>query len=135
MSGLSNAVYSVLFADSTLGALLGTYKTLACVFTVLPDDAPRPYILIPGNTDRVPFDTKNRRGWEYSSDIIVVVDEEGSRKVLGEITDRIVVLLHRPVTLLTVDGSLSFLNEVTGPEQSLSDDSVIVDRLTIRAIT
>ena len=103
MNALTVAIRNRMTGDTTLTAMLSTYRGGPAVFTIdpIPGDVNLPCIVASGAVADVPFDTFGAIGREVTCDIRCYAANDGSRVVLSDIVERVRVLFHRvqlPVT-------------------------------------
>lgn len=127
------ATNTLLRADSTLTAKLGTFLTAPCIFTghVVPSAAPRPYIHIRTPVALSDFSSKDLRGWEVTFELLIVSDRAESGELAYEISDIVLEDLHR--ASLTITGETHLLTECTGmsPVNTSDDLSAILLTFTV----
>lgn len=130
MNSLTAAINTKLSGDSTLTALLGTYRSSPAIFTgdLAPEDIDltAAYIVIkPPFSDEPILDTKNSTGRRLIRDIVCWAPHKDnySIKDLETIGERVRTLLHRVV--LTVSGYTNIISLTSGPIQAPQDDHMI----------
>lgn len=127
------AVYTALAGDSTLTALLGTYSSATCIFegSLVPSQAPRPYVSLRPLKRFQTFDTKNYTGSRLDLDIACFTDERETTAVLEQIYSRIINVLHR--SELSMTDTNVFL-ELTGSTDLPTDENISGHLLTFTFI-
>lgn len=130
MSAITKAFFDRMNTDSTLIALLGTYKSAPAVFTKRPLppgldlDAHGPYVLTSGEAvqDPGPADVKNSSGREIVRDIFCYTKLSESVAVVESIGNRIRALFHRQVFSIT--GFSIIVADASGPIEADEDDAL-----------
>jgi len=109
------AVVDKLLADSTLTALLSTYKTKAAIFAVdpAPEGADFPYIIVGPLVDNAPMDTKNSLGRTVRIDMRCYADNNGNSATIETISERVRTVLHR--NSITISGHTWVSTDCFGP--------------------
>ena len=117
------AVADKLIADTTLTALLTTYKTLPAIFAVdpVPEGADMPYIIVGPIVGNVSFDTKTTRGRRARIDIRCYAEPTGSSALIETISERVRTRLHR--TTITISGHACLILECSGPISADEEDA------------
>ena len=102
-----HALFSTLNAVSAVTDLLGTFKSLPCLFTapIVPSGAPKPYIHIRPPIGLVDIGTKNSNGWQVTEEIVIVSNENEDDKIY-EIADLVLESINRATLTLTTDTNL-----------------------------
>ena len=126
---LIDKIQSVLAADGTLTALLGTFESLPCVFSgrLVPSSAPRPFVSIRPLSGLSMFDTKDKRGLVFQISIGCYTDEEETTIVLEQICDQVMELLHRQDLTLTTDDMIraNIIGYVPAPTDDFLTGAII----------
>lgn len=132
---ISQAVYSLLAADTTLTALLATYGGAPAIFTSrpVPPDALRPYVVAAGNVSAVPFDTLDKRGREITRDVFAFANETGSAAAIEAIADALYNALDN-ASLALAGGHVVRCHVVAGPAEAPTDSSLVGRYVTIRIV-
>lgn len=125
------AIYNLIVANTTLTALLATYSTAPAVFfsSRVPEDATYPYIWSPGRVGTSITDTKDQIGENFLMDLMVVIQQTGSTKVLNQITRILKSTLHRKATTLTGGNHVGSL--VSGPVPAPLTEDLVGTVLTL----
>ncbi|MEL6576074.1 MAG: DUF3168 domain-containing protein [Pseudomonadota bacterium] len=128
----TDALYETLRADATLTGLIATDLGAPAIFTSyrVPEDVPRPYIVIGGVDGDRPRDAIGADIRDVDRMVHCVADNTGSVALIEQITERVRGLLHRQ--RLTVPGAdfvwMTVQNIATQP----TDESLVGRVLTIR---
>jgi len=125
------AIYNLIVANTTLTALLATYSTAPAVFfsSRVPEDATYPYIWCPGRVGTEVTDTKDQIGESFLLDLMVVIQQTGSTKILNQITRILKSTLHRQATTLTGGNHVGSL--VSGPVPAPLTEDLVGTVLTL----
>ncbi len=135
MNALTQAVYNLLQADSTLAGLLASYQGAPAIVTAspVPYGVPRPYLVTAQPLHDEAFDGKNTTlGRIIHQDVRVVTDASGSSQLIDAIAERVRSLLHRQS--LAVAGYTMIVADVSGPVSAPSDPRVMMLALTARFV-
>ena len=117
MGAITQGFYDRLSNDSTLTALLGTYKSAPSILTQRPTPPGfgivenGPYVLTTGETVSIPgmADVKNAGGREVLRDIYAFAQLNTDPAVLESIAERIRALFHRAASAISISGfSIAF---------------------------
>jgi len=140
MNALSQAIYGVLSADSTLTGLLAVYtppgaSAAPAIFSAdpVPYDALRPYIVWAGAMHDAPFGGKveDTTGREIHLDIRIIVEATASSALADSIAERIRALLHN--VPLSVAGFTNIIARcIAGPFNVPSDPRIMARGLTFQ---
>ncbi len=131
MNAVTQAIYSLLAADSTLTALLSRFAGLPAIFSdpEIPRDASLPWLTLTLVTD-VPDDTKTFEVRELIYDIGCWTRTQDGLKILDAIAERVRVLLHN--TELTIEGWENYLTLAEGVIMGESDAEITGRIVSVR---
>jgi len=134
MSAITQGIYNLLNADTTLTNDLATYENKAAIFTTrpVPADTGMPYVVLDGSIAQEPDDTKTTRGRESFLDIFAYGESTGSAVVIERISERIRALLHRQSSNITITGFSVLHSNVSGPITAPTDDEYYGRVVTVR---
>lgn len=133
---LDKAIYERMANDATLTSLITTYEGGPAIFTVdpIPTDAEFPFVVANEDIAFPNFDTKTKQGFDLTRNVKVFTLANGSRKLLGQIADRLQFLFHKQEDLIQVDGFKVIIANMRGPRITPTDERVYGVELELRLV-
>ena len=134
MSALTKVFYDTMAEDDILASLITNFAGFPAVFTTepVPADAVLPYIVTPGESTVLQFETKSHGGREVFRDIRCYAEASGSAVIVEAMAERVRELFHRQVIPVTGFDTVS-VEVVDGP-LALDQDGIYGRIMTIRLL-
>jgi hypothetical protein len=136
MSAINKGIYERMANDSTLTALLSTYRGAPGIFLIrpIPTDAEFPLVIADEDISVNTFPTKTKQGRTLVRSIKVYTDaESGTRTTSDEIIERIRFLFHRQADQINIEGYKVIIADAeNGPEFTPTDDRVFGQEIEVR---